>query len=196
MISERRGPSAAWYGAAGLLAVVASVIGVVIIVSGIVRYDERIEDFQRVPVPGGGELTFEDDGGYTAYFETPYACDEPCAPALSIEVIPVDGDQVVTVEDYEGTFTYSNDGRHGEAVSTLEVREPGRYRITVADISESGASGQLAVGRSVGRLIVDAVLIGIAVIATGVFLAGMAVLLVGLRRAGARAESDQPPAYT
>lgn len=188
MSPGRRGPSAVWYGVAGVLAVAAIAIGVVLIVVGIVEYDDRIEDFQRVPAPGSGTLTFLDDGGYTAYFELPYDCEAPCAPDLAIHLEPIDGvtSGGVEVDDYDGTFTYDNEGRHGEAVATLDIPEPGRYRIQVSDVTESGVRGRLAVGRSVGKVILYGFLAGFAVIAVGVFLAGMLILFVGLRRVRAK----------
>jgi hypothetical protein len=192
--AERRGPSLVWYGVAGVLAVAAVVAGVVVIVVGIVRYDQRIDDFQRVDVPGTGVLTFLDDGGYTAYFESPYDCEAECAPDLAIDVEPIDSAPAVRVGDYDGSFTYDDGDRHGEAVATLRIPEPGRYRIRVTDVSESGQTGRLAVGRSVGKVILYGFLAGFAIIMLGVLLAGALALLVGLRRVAAK-YTEEPAAY-
>jgi hypothetical protein len=188
-MADRRGPSFVWYGVAAVIAVATVIVGVAVIVGGIVRYDQRIDDFQRVDVPGSGKLTFTDVGGYTAYFETPYDCTSTCAPELAIDIEPVDSSAVVRVGDYDGSFTYDDGDRHGEAVATLHIPEPGRYRIDVADVSESGVRGRLAVGRSVGRLIVEGVLGGTAIMALGVLLAGGLVLLVGVRRVAAKRDA-------
>src|SRR5688572_11830489 len=148
-------------------------------VVGVVRFDERIDDLQRIDIPGTGVVTFVSPGGHTAYYEVPSAGDADYGdpPRLSIDIESVDPAPPVRVGDYDSSFTYDNGGRHGEAVATLRIPEPGRYRILVVDVSERGVDAQLAVGRSVGRSILAGFLYGFGVIGVGVFAAGMLVLL-------------------
>ena len=197
MTVGRPGPSWAWYLVPAGLVVAAVVGGIVLMVVGVVRFDERIDDLQRVDIPGTGTVTFLDDGGYTAYYEIPSReWDEDFEPpTLSIDVEPIDPAPPVRVGDYDTSFTYDNGGRHGEAVATLRIPEPGRYEITVVDVSERGDDdAQLAVGHSVGDSILAGFLYGGGAMAAGVFVAGMLVLLIALRRIKAKADSE--PSYT
>ena len=61
-------PSRRWYLLAGsLLAVAAACLAIAVM--GIFSWDRQIQDFQRVPVPGRGEVTFTQPGTYE-YFCT------------------------------------------------------------------------------------------------------------------------------
>src|SRR5580700_378610 len=86
------GPSRRWYLVAGcLLAVAAACLAVAVI--GIVSWDRQIQGFQRVPVPGRGEVTFTQPGDYVLYVETRGTC---CSWAFGGEA---------------GTFTVGAQGR-------------------------------------------------------------------------------------
>jgi len=66
-------PSRYWYLiAGGLLA--AAVTCLMVAVIGMFSWDRQIQDFQRVPVPGQGEITLTQPGEYVLYVETRGAC--------------------------------------------------------------------------------------------------------------------------
>jgi hypothetical protein len=66
-------PSRYWYlVAGGLLA--AAVACLTIAAIGMFSWDRQIQDFQRVPVPGSGEVTLTQPGEYVLYVETRGAC--------------------------------------------------------------------------------------------------------------------------
>ncbi len=66
-------PSRYWYLiAGGLLAAAVTCLTVAVI--GMFSWDRQIQDFQRVPVPGQGEITLTQPGEYVLYVETRGAC--------------------------------------------------------------------------------------------------------------------------
>src|SRR5258708_408832 len=67
------GPSRLWYWIAGCLLAVA-VMCVTLAVAGFLSLNRQINDFQRVPAPGHGEVTFTQPGGYGIYAETRGQC--------------------------------------------------------------------------------------------------------------------------
>ena len=111
------GPSRVWYWVAGA-AVVASVVWLAAgLFFGIRGFSRQVEGFQRVPVPGEAELSFDAPGGYTVYYEGLGAADEQVAiPSLSVSLVPVGGGGEVPVYPYSGSATYSVGRRSGRAV--------------------------------------------------------------------------------
>src|SRR5215469_2406303 len=71
--SPSTGVSRLGYWLAGCLLVVAAAV-ITLAVLGIVSWDRQIQDFQRVPAPGRGEVTFTRPGGYVLYVETRGTC--------------------------------------------------------------------------------------------------------------------------
>ncbi|HEX7276104.1 MAG TPA: hypothetical protein VF244_01905 [Acidimicrobiales bacterium] len=168
-----------WVGAALILV---GVVGAVLwFVFGFMSFSDTIDDFQRVPVNGEGEVTFDDTGGYVLYFEGPGASDGD-VPAGQAQLTPVAGGESLELESYDSELSYSMSGHSGVAVLTVDIEEPGTYLLE----SESDGSGELAVGRSVGSKLVTTVVGGLALGALGV-MSGIVILIVtAVRRRGAR----------
>src|SRR5829696_5445389 len=68
-------PAKRWFAVAALVAVGGVVLAIVIGVVGYGNFTDRIEGFQRVDVPGQGEVTLG-TSGYTVYHEYPGATDD------------------------------------------------------------------------------------------------------------------------
>jgi hypothetical protein len=147
------GPSRVWYWVAGA-AVAASVVWLAAgLFSGFRSFSRQVEGFQRVPIPGEAEVSLDEPGGYTLYFEGVGAADEQVAmPSLRVSVAPVGGGAEVPVYPYSGSATYSVGGRSGRAVGTFRIDAPGRFLIRTQGNPE-GAQAQVAVGSSIAPAI-------------------------------------------
>jgi hypothetical protein len=168
-------PSAAWYGLAGVFGFVGLAVPGVLIVLGAVGFVDRVDGFQRVDVPGSAEVRLG-AGGYVLYYEAPGLDSESggtSVPPLDITLRSPTG-EVLPLSDYDGGFTYSIGSHDGRAIGTVQVNDPGTYRLTVAE--RPGSAGVVAVGRGMGRWIVGLVLA--AVLSFFLFFAAATVIAV------------------
>lgn len=144
-------PSRVWYLVAGALVVGAVVWLVAGVVLGLGSFVRQIEGFQRVPIPGQGEISFEEPGGYTVYYEGPAAGDETVAiPSFRLSLAPVGGGQEVEVRPYEGASLYTSGSYSGRAVGTVQIDQPGRFLLR-ADGEPQVVQAHVAVGEEIGR---------------------------------------------
>ena len=148
---------------------------------GFIRFSDRIDDFQRVPTNGQGEVTFDEAGGYVIHFEGPGASDGEI-PSGQAQLTPVGGGEPVPLETYESDFTYDLNGRAGVAVLTVDIVEPGTYLLE----SESEGEGELAVGRSVAGTLVTGIVGGLALGGFGLVVGVIVLIVTAVRRRGAR----------
>jgi hypothetical protein len=200
MTAQQVGPSRAWYWLAGALVVGAVVLAAVGLVLGLTSFDRRIEEMQRVPLPGTGEVSFTEAGRYGLYYEGVGAGEDE-VPAFTVSLVPVDGGEGVPIDGHRGTATYSVGDRSGTQVASFEIDSPGRY-VLQADVEGTAVGpAELAVGRGLVRSIAGPLLVafGGALI---LFLLGVALaLVVALRRHSRRRPTtvtgqreDAPPA--
>ena len=63
-------PSLWWFGFAALVAMVGIVVAIVLVVVGARSFLDRIDDFDRVAVPGNRQVELG-TGGYSVYHEYP-----------------------------------------------------------------------------------------------------------------------------
>jgi hypothetical protein len=131
-------------------AVAASVVWLAVgLFFGIRAFSRQVEGFQRVPVPGQAEVSFDRPGGYTVYFEGLGAADEQVTiPSLSVSLAPVGGGEEVPVYPYGGSATYSVGARSGRVVGTFRIDAPGRFLIRTQGNPE-GVQAYVAVGSSI-----------------------------------------------
>jgi hypothetical protein len=191
MTAQQVGPSRAWYWLAGALVVGSVVVAVVGLVLGLTSFDRRIEEMQRVPLPGIGEVSFTEAGGYGLYYEG-VGAGEGEVPAFTVSLVPVDGGEPVRIGGDEGTVTYTIGGRTGIQVGSFEIDSPGRY-VLQADVGGAAVGpAELAVGRGLGRSIAGPLFVALGG-ALILFLLGVVLaLVVALRRHARR----RPPAVT
>lgn len=188
------GPSRVWYWVAGA-AVAASVIWLAVgVFLGFRSFSRQVDGFQRVPVPGQAELSFDEPGGYTVYFEGLGAADDQVAiPSLSVSLAPVGGGEEVPVYPYGGSATYSVGGRSGRAVGTFRIDAPGRFLIRTQGNPEGGQA-HVAVGPSFTPVISRT--LGLTIPAVLVLFFGGAALAVVVairrRQAGAPRPASAP----
>ncbi len=67
MNSSGPGPSRLWVG--GGIIVTGLALGAAWLLLGYRSLTSEVEEFQRVPVDGGGQVTFRKPGNYTVYYE-------------------------------------------------------------------------------------------------------------------------------
>jgi len=175
--------------AAGVLAVAGVVGGIVLIVVGIRSYVDRIEGFERFPVPGSEQVDL-DDGGHSIYFERPGLDGEDVLPRLTVAVTPVAGGASLPLEDYDSDVSYEVSGHDGRGVFTFRVDDPGPYLVRA-----DGSGGEVAVGRGIGSRWVSSVIAGALVLALGPLLGLVLALVTFLRRSRARRAAG-PPQWT
>jgi hypothetical protein len=196
----RKQPSGGWYWVAGILAVLGLTAAFVWGAVGAITALDRVDDYDRVTIPGSMTVFVADPGTKVVYYEgpaevaryaDPTATGRPAIPynpatdatievgaatntltwqQLGLQVTGPDG-TVVPVRTYRSTARYDIDpGRLGRAVATFDATVAGPYRVSAARATEAGAT--LAVGDNFAR--------AIAVTTLGAASLGLAALLAAV----------------
>ena len=173
-------PSIAGYVVAVLLAIAAVVTGVALIVTGIRDYIDKVEGFERVDVPGSAQVSLEDDGGYSVYYERPGLDSEDPLPRISVSVTDPGG-STLDLDRYDSDVSYSVSGFDGRGVFTFRADNPGNYGIRT-----DGSEGQVAVGRGIGARFAGAVVAGVGLLLLAPVLGAVIALVTFLRRSKAK----------
>jgi hypothetical protein len=179
-------PARAWY----RVALVVFLAGVGWLGGGLYLLVERVDSFQRVALPGEGEVSLDHSGGYVIYYEGPGA-EAGNIPDFTVNVTRRSTSAAVqALEPYESSLTYSFGSREGRAVLTLQVASPGTFLIEAPDAPATSGDSSLAIGSSIAGRIVgiavpSAVLMVVAV--------GGAIAIAIVRRRRRRSMTDYPP---
>jgi hypothetical protein len=172
-------PGRAWY----WVTLVAFLAGAGWLGGGLSMLDKRVDSFQRVALPGEGEVSLDRTGGYVIYYEGPGA-EAGNIPAGTVNVIPSSASAAVEgLAPYESTLTYSLGSREGRAVLTLQVASPGRFLIEATDAPAVPGGSSLAVGSSVAGSIVPILLPGASLMVAAIGGASAVVIVRRRRRA-------------
>jgi hypothetical protein len=189
------GPSRIGYWVGGALVAVGVGVAALLVVTGVVGFVNRIDDFQRVPLGRQGTVVFEGTGGYTLYYEQRFSS-EGRIPDFDVALVPEDGEDPVPMSEYGSDVTYDVGGHHGRALYSFRISDPGRYvlRVGSPDGRERAATGEgVAVGRGLGRglvfRIVTALLVGFLGLAGGAVL----IIVTAVKRHAARTRRRPPP---
>ena len=177
-------PSLAWYWVAGAVAVAGVAAAAVLALVGVVGLIDRIQEFQRVAVPGAAELTL-DAGGYVVYHEAPGVGGDGgnAVPVPQVTVTSA-ADRRLPLSNYQGGFTYDAGGHQGRAIATFRVEEPGSYQVRVD--ADGGSTGTVAVGPGLGWGFAGAVVAALLVFFVSLGIGAVIALVTGLRRSQAR----------
>jgi Domain of unknown function (DUF4389) len=189
-----------WYIVASCL-LAGALVCLSLAVIGMFSWDRQIQDFQRVPVPGQGEVTLTQPGEYVLYVETRGACcswavgsqDEPLASwSMRLAMGLANGSQEIPVGNWTGLpVSYDVGGHRGLTAMSFTIAHPGTYVIETRDV-HAGAVTDLAVGRNIQR----ATLLPLVLLAAGLAaLLGAVVSFVftAVRRRRARRGLAQAP---
>jgi len=147
-------------------------------------------DFERVDYSEDGSVVgFDRTGEYVAYHES---TGDPGSSrgTFRLSVVSEDGTPV-RIERYAGSMSYDVPGRHGTAVFTFRIDNPGRYTVrATTDLDDPGmrmAFGRgLLTGIGTGLLLIGG--------AATAFAAALILLIVGLVRRSRR-PPPPPPGY-
>jgi Protein of unknown function (DUF2510) len=192
-------PSRVWYWVAGAALVGSAVwlaFGVAFWFRSMIR---QVEEFQRVPIPGQAEVSFDRPGGYTVYYEGLGAGDATLGdadrtapiPAFSMSLTPVGGGEEVPIRPYTSTSIYIMAGHSGRAIGTFRIEEPGRFLLQTSGEPQA-VRANVAVGQGTGGEIARTLVLmvpGVLVLFSGgVVLA----VVVAVRRGRARRQLSAP----
>jgi hypothetical protein len=160
----------------------AAVIGAVIwVVVAFFEYQQQVDRFPRMTVPGVATVQVSDTSTRVLYYENVRGTTTPTLAELAVTVTDTSG-AAVAVASYTGDLRYDvpgENGRVGRAVAEFHPNVPGTYQIRSA---ATAVTGTLAVGSDIVWDIAPH-----AIGAAALFLlggaAGITVLIVtGLRR--------------
>ena len=196
-------PARWWYWVAGGV-LAAGLICIALGVAGVFSLNRQIQDFQRVTVPGGAEVTFAQPGGYILYLERPGQCcsfsvgsgDSVPFPSWSVngQLAPADGGPPVSVSSWRGaTESYGVAGHEGQTAMYFTISQPGGYILQVNKVVP-GSITDVAVGRGIGHGAVWLLLLlaALALIPAGLVIGGITFF----RRRRARRNPLQAPPVT
>ena len=168
-------PSTSRYWLAAVIAIVGLVAGVVFGVMSYRNSQDRIDDFDRVSIPGTMTVQLDEATVRVMYYE---GTDTTRFNELSIAVTDPAG-APVDVSPYDGEMIYETvDSTQGRAVATFDASEPGTYEIAVSGID----SGQLVVGESLSGHVLPGVLVGLAIVGLSVTAGFVLWLLTFIKR--------------
>jgi hypothetical protein len=177
-------PSGWWFAVAGLAALVGLVVGVVVIVRGVTRYADRVEDFERAAMPTTLEVEISEPGGYSIYHESDGFLSEGVREP-EVEVTDPSGGDVV-LRTYDSEVTYDVSGYHGIGVYTFRADEAGTYEVDASMPFATGSDDVIAVGPGVGEDLAVAIVAGIALIGVGIVGGIVIAVVVGVMRGRSR----------
>jgi hypothetical protein len=146
---------------------------------GLYRLADQVDSLQRVAFPGQGEVNL-DRGDYVIYYEGPGAA-AGNVPDIDLTVTPRSPSAAAqSLDQYSDsvTTTYNWGSHEGRAVFTLGVAGPGTFLIEASDGAVPTGSS-LAIGSSIGRTIVAAVLPAVVLMVAAI---GGAIALAIVRR--------------
>jgi hypothetical protein len=148
-----------------LLALAVIVAGVAWLLAGLAALNGQVNSFQRVALPGNGEITLTHSGRYVIYYEGPGAAAGK-APALSVRLRPLSASAAVQSITPSG-FSFSFGSHADTAVLNLTIAHPGRFLLQ-ARAPAAPAGGHVAVGSGVGGSLARIIVPFIALIVAGI----------------------------
>ena len=177
-------PGVAGYWIGGGLVLLGIVGAIVWFVIGLVGISNAVDDFERVPADGGGEVALDDDTAYVIYIED--RSTSRFASNVRVTLTDPSGG-AVDVRNYGSEFNYDFGGRAGTALFTFRSGSAGEYLLA----SESSAVGSsLAVGPSLAGDLVWTIAMPFVIGGIG-FLVGIILIIVTLvRRSGDKKRRD------
>jgi len=138
------------------------------VVFGFVSLSSKVDSFARVPLPAGGTVALNHDGGYVVYYEGPGA-NSGRIPSFTVQIKPAAPPAAVgSLQTYGSSVNYAIGAHQGRAVLTLQVVHPGKFVVAPSGAGAATDGSDLAFGQSIGGSIVDIVLPTIGLIFLGV----------------------------
>jgi hypothetical protein len=166
------------------------VIGVLLIIWGVGRAEQIVEDFDRVAVGESATFTF-DEGGYRIWLEGDGV--QTSSEFVEGTIVESGTGEPLTTEEFESELSYDIGGREGVALRTFDLDEAGDYDVTF-DRTDSGredrnlAFGQdnpvSAMGLAIG--------LGVGAMGLGSLIAVIVLIILLVKRSGSRRAQRAP----
>lgn len=190
-------PSRWWYGAAALIFVAGTGASVAILVRVILGMNSG---FQRLVVPGQGEISIKDGGSYQVFYEHHSVIGDRVFmtgedyPNLECQLAPKGSSAKVPLAPAFGTTTYELGGHAGKAILGFRVDRPGVYVLSAHyPAGRSGPDIVLAVGQMNIAGTALTIFGSIAGILASFFLAVVIVIVTAVKRSKAKSLSPATP---
>ncbi|WP_174567693.1 hypothetical protein [Nocardia altamirensis] len=187
---QRITPSGWWFVVGALLIVGGLVGGIVLGVLGFVGMSGKVDDLQRVPVPGSGAVQLTETGGYTVNFEYPGASEHGFPGRITTSITDPSG-AAVPLQDYSANVTYTFGKHEGRAAFSFTANTPGTYRVTT-----TGGPATAAIGRGFGTSLAGSLVGAFALGFGGLVLGVIALIVVGVKRGRSKRRSTAPAGWT
>lgn len=190
-------PGRIWYAIALLILVAGSIAAGVFVY---MRLDGLTRELVQVIVPGEADVTFNQPGTYTIYFEQESVVNgliyrsEGDIAGLVVRLRSA-SEAPITLVAPSFSSNYSIGGRVGEAVLVGTITEPGPYHLSASYADgRTGPEAVLAIGTGVPTKIITAILVALGIAFCSVLMAVViaVVTFVKRRRAVRRATAPQP----
>ena len=179
-------PARTWY----LAALAVLLAGAAWLIVGLVTTSGKVNSFQRVALPGSGEVTLTHSGGYVIYYEGRGAASGN-VPDFNLRVIPASASAAVqSLKPYTADVTYTFGSREGRAVLTLQIASPGRFLLAAPRAPAVAGGSALAVGASITPAIAITAVVGALLILAGI--CGLVVIAVVRHSRAKRARALAP----
>jgi hypothetical protein len=173
-----------WIGG-GLIAV--GIAGAVLwFVTSLMAIDDKVDGFQRAPLPGTATVRLE-ARKYVIYYEGPNA--ESSVPPFEIGVTDAQTGAPLDIATYSGSLTYSVSGHEGSAQATVTPARAGAY--VVRTETDSRATGSnIALGSSIAGQILRTILGAFAIGGLLLLGGGALIAVTAIRRSRASASAS------
>lgn len=183
--TTRPTPSTRGYWIGGLLTAAAVIGAVLWVVVAFFEYQQQVDRFPRMTVPGVATVRVTDTSTRVLYYENTRGATTPAYSQLALTVTDSDG-APLAVSRYTRDLRYDVPGdnsRVGRAVAEFHPTQPGTYQVRSA---ANGVTGTLAIGGDIVWEIAPHVIGAGALFLLG-GAAGITLLVVtGVRRSNAR----------
>lgn len=196
-------PGRHWYVAAGAVFLIGSLLAGVLayrFVSGLLNLTDSLT---QVVVPGTADLTLEDSGDYTIFYEYQSVVDGrvymtgESVPGLDVSLVSREDGSPVALTSPATRTTYNVGERAGVSVLSFSIDRPGTYELSASYLpGRSGPEVVLAVGQGVGRGILTSIgaIFGAGALfcATGALAVAIAVITLVKRRKVIQRQQGSP----
>lgn len=162
-------PKARWFWVGGGIMLLGVIAAILFGVLGFVGIANKVDDFARVS-PGTDTVRIDSTGEYVIYAENG-------SRFASVEILSPDGEPVATSRYLTG-LEYDFNGQSGQAVSTFDADDTGRYTFTT--------DTDIAVGGSIAGDLVRTILIPFLVAGIGLLLGLVVIIVTAVKRSGSK----------
>lgn len=178
-------PHWGWFLLAPVLLIGGIVAAFALVVSGV---SGMASERQVVPVPGKGEVSFEEAGAVLVSFEETGAAPARVPSGLEVRIYSTGDSEALPMSSPGANYTYHYSGVAGRGIGAVEIPSPGSYRVEtrLRQGTEPPPGAAVAIGRNPAGAILGAVFGAFALAGGGAVLALILVVVVAVKRSSFR----------